>query len=82
MGDNGKCRGCKTFRQIGQVALREPGTGEMLPAVKLYVRESDAAAMPDTALLDIGSLLGRKFSEYAKKEAAARGGVKKTRRIP
>lgn len=55
------------FIQIGVTALRDPVTGDFLPAVPLYIREEDqgktTAAFPqdETAL---AKALGDKMKEY------------------
>ena len=33
----------KEYIQVGYTALRRPGTGEFLPAVKLYIEADDEA---------------------------------------
>lgn len=53
------------YIQIGQTALRDPVTGEFLPAVPLYIREKDRKACEPRILID-----GDKFQrEMAKKIA-------------
>ena len=61
------------FVQVGVTALRDPVTGEFLPAVPLFIREEDAKnpAFPHT---DGGLMkeLSAKMKEYASRAAALR----------
>lgn len=57
-----------SYIQIGVTALRDPVTGEALPAVPLYVREEDAekVAPPAVIMNDVGKTLGEMFGKYVK----------------
>lgn len=61
--------------QIGQAALRDPVTGEFLPAVPLYIEDADAVRMPETDLHDIGKIFAEKFKEVRKYEKRIRQGM-------
>ena len=61
--------------QIGQAALRDPVTGEFLPAVPLYIEDDDAVRMPETDLHDIGKIFAEKFKEARKYEKRIRQGM-------
>ena len=64
----------KTFIQIGFTALREPGTGEFLPAVPLYIEEDDSTKEAMKQVIeDIGSLLAQRMKAY--KEGCCEAGV-------
>lgn len=53
------------YIQIGVTALRDPGTGEFLPAVPLYIRADDSAAAGEESLIrDIGALLAERMRRY------------------
>lgn len=45
------------YIQIGYTALRDPATGDYLPAVPLYIKASDGAAEAEQKVIeDIGNL--------------------------
>ena len=52
------------FIQIGQAALRDPVTGDFLPAVPLYTERAQAEKIPEPDLQDIGSILAEKMRTY------------------
>lgn len=53
------------FIQIGYTALRDPATGEYLPAVPLYIKASDGAAEADQKVIeDIGNLFALRMKAY------------------
>ena len=53
------------YIQIGVTALRDPGTGEYLPAVPLFIRADDSAAAGEESLIqDIGALLADRMRCY------------------
>lgn len=52
------------FIQVGQTAMRDPVTGEMLPAVPLYIAAEDAGKVPQVDLDNIGSILAGKMKAY------------------
>ena len=58
------------FIQVGVTALRDPATGDFLPAVPLYIKAEGGAAIAEEKLIrDIGSLLAERMRRY---EAACR----------
>lgn len=62
------------FIQVGVTALRNPATGEFLPAVPLYIKAEDGAAESAEGLtLEIGRLLAERMRKY--KEACEAAGV-------
>jgi hypothetical protein len=60
------------YTQIGQTALRDPVTGEYLPAVPFYVRMEDlggagASGLPsaeEKALREVGAIFAQKMKRY------------------
>ena len=49
------------FIQVGVTALRDPATGEFLPAVPLYIRADDSARAAEAQLTeDVGKLLAER----------------------
>lgn len=65
----------ENYIQIGYTALRNPATGEYLPAVPLYIKAEDTAAEAEQqAINDIGNLLAMRMKEY--KEGCKAAGVK------
>ena len=53
------------YIQIGVTALRDPVTGEFLPAVPLYIKaEADAAEAEQKIIDGIGNLLARRIKAY------------------
>jgi hypothetical protein len=60
------------YAQIGVTALRDPVTGEYLPAIPLYARVEDlgntgASGMPsaeETALRDVGKIFAQNMKRY------------------
>lgn len=62
------------FIQVGVTALRDPATGEFLPAVPLFIKAEDGAAESAEGLSqDIGKLLAERMRRY--KEACDAAGV-------
>ena len=62
------------FIQVGVTALRDPATGEYLPAVPLYIKADDSAEVAEEKLIaDIGKLLADRMRRY--KEACEAAGV-------
>lgn len=56
------------YIQIGVTALRNPGTGEFLPAVPLYIKAEDSAPAAEEKLIsDIGNLLAHRIKAYVDK---------------
>ena len=64
------------FVQIGQTALRDPVTGDFLPAVPLYVRADDRGMVAKTFDGDLKALLAGKMEQYRREmaEISKRGG--------
>lgn len=59
------------FIQIGVTALRDPATGDFLPAVPLYIKAEDGAEEAEEKLTqDIGKLLAQRMRMYKEKCAA------------
>lgn len=53
------------YIQIGVTALRDPATGELLPAVPLYIKADELAEQEEQKLIDgIGNLLAHRIKEY------------------
>ena len=53
------------FIQVGVTALRDPATGEFLPAVPLYIKADAVAEQEEKALAcDIGKLLAQRMRAY------------------
>lgn len=60
------------YIQIGFTAAREPGTGNFLPAVPLYIEATDTArAGEETLIRDIGRLLALRMKTYIDGNKAA-----------
>lgn len=51
------------FIQVGTTALRDPLTGEFLPAVPLFIREPDAAAAAPLNDMNIAEVFAEKFRQ-------------------
>ena len=56
------------FVQVGVTAMRDPMTGDFLPAVPLYVESADLekGPVPKLDLSDIGRILAGKMRDYRK----------------
>lgn len=53
------------YIQIGYTALRDPKTGDFLPAVPLYIKAEGNAAQAEQDLIDdIGNLFARRMKAY------------------
>ena len=53
------------FIQVGVTALRDPATGDFLPAVPLYIKAECGAEEAEQKLIDgIGNLLARRIKAY------------------
>lgn len=53
------------YIQVGVTALRDPKTGEYLPAVPLYIKAENGAAEAERKLQsDIGKLLADRLRRY------------------
>lgn len=53
------------YIQVGVTALRNPATGDFLPAVPLYIKaEGDAPEAEEKLIEDIGNLLAHRMKAY------------------
>ena len=53
------------YIQIGFTALRNPATGEFLPAVPLYIKAENGAEEAEEKLMsDIGNLFAHRMKAY------------------
>ena len=53
------------FVQIGVTALRDPKTGEYLPAVPMYIKaDAESKASEEALLQDIGRLFADRMRKY------------------
>lgn len=53
------------YIQVGVTAMRDPATGEFLPAVPLYIRADDSARAGEENLIeDVGKLLAQRMKQY------------------
>ena len=53
------------YVQVGVTALRDPATGDFLPAVPLYIKAEDGAEEAEEKLIeDIGKLLAERIRRY------------------
>ena len=65
------------YIQVGVTALRDPATGEFLPAVPLYIKAEDGAVEGEEKLIEgISHLLALRFKAYVDglKKAGVQGG--------
>lgn len=54
-----------TYIQVGVTALRDPISGDYLPAVPLYVKSEDGAQEAEEKLIeDIGRLMASRMRRY------------------
>ena len=57
--------GKEEYIQIGVTALRDPATGEFLPAVPLYIKlEGNAGEAEQRLIDDLGNLFARRMKQY------------------
>ncbi len=53
------------FIQVGFTATREPGTGDFLPAVPLFIEKTASAEQGQAALVqDLGKLFAHRMRQY------------------
>ena len=53
------------FIQVGVTAMRDPNTGEFLPAVPLYIKADDKAVASEEKLtIDLGKLFASRMRQY------------------
>lgn len=63
------------YIQVGVTAMRDPATGEYLPAVPLYIRSDDRAEISEGRLHeDLGRLLADRMRKYV--DACEKAGIK------
>lgn len=56
---------CEQYIQVGVTALRDPATGDFLPAVPLYIRTTPETKAAEEALTqDIAGVLAERFQSY------------------
>lgn len=56
------------YIQVGFTALRDPATGDFLPAVPLYIKAENGAVEAEESLIhDIGNLLAHRMKAYMDK---------------
>lgn len=56
------------YIQVGFTALRDPATGDFLPAVPLYIKAEENAEEAEQNLIDdIGNLLAQRIKTYMDK---------------
>lgn len=63
------------YIQIGQTALRDPATGEFLPAVPLFIRAEDREKCQPEVLIDGDAFqqeMAKKFAAYKREERKAK----------
>lgn len=71
------------FIQIGVTALRDPATGDFLPAVPLYIRAEEGAAAGEEKLVeDIGKLLAERMRRYCEACGDAGDAGRSKRSVP
>ena len=62
------------YIQVGVTALRDPVTGEFLPAVPLYIKAEGTAPEAEEQLIeDLGHLLAQRIKAY--KEGCRAAGI-------
>jgi hypothetical protein len=55
----------RRFIQVGITALRNPTTGEFLPAVPLFIENTDGAAEAETAaMIDVCKVFAQRMKQY------------------
>lgn len=63
-----------TYIPVGVTALRDPATGDYLPAVQLYIKaEEDAEEAEQRLINDLGRLFAHQIKAY--KEGCREAGV-------
>ena len=62
------------FIQIGTTAMRDPGTGEFLPSVPLYVKVGDAAKVDAVVIngSELARTLADRFGQYVRETKKTR----------
>lgn len=59
------------YIEVGYTALRDPKTGEFLPAVPLYIKAEDWAEEAEQGLIeDLGKLFAQRIRRYRERCAA------------
>lgn len=60
------------FIEVGIMALRDPATGDFLPAVPLYIESTKESKADETAMIeDISGVFADKMKEYIEKNKKA-----------
>ena len=59
------------FIQIGVTSMRDPVTGDFLPAVPIYIRAEDQGTVAETLDGDLKALLAGKMERYRQEKARA-----------
>ena len=68
------------YIEVGFTALRDPATGEFLPAVPLYIEKTSAAVADEAALVkDLGKLFAHKMKSYMESTQTATAQAQKGR---
>ena len=62
----------EAYIQVGVTALRDPVTGDFLPAVPLFIRAEDGARADEERLIaDLGKLMAQRIARYQAASMAA-----------
>ena len=59
------------FIQIGVTSMRDPVTGDFLPAVPIYIRAEDQGTVAETLDGDLKALLAGTMARYRQEKARA-----------
>lgn len=63
------------YIQVGVTALRDPATGDFLPAVPLYIRSTPETQAAEEAMTqDIAGVLAERMRTYMEQTGQAKGG--------
>ena len=65
----------EVYIQVGVTALRDPATGDFLPAVPLYIRATPKTQAAEEALTrDIAGVLAARFKTYVEQTGQGKKG--------
>ena len=67
------------YIEVGFTALRDPATGEFLPAVPLYIEKTSAVADEAALVKDLGKLFAHKMKSYMESTQTATAQAQKGR---
>ncbi|GHV28035.1 hypothetical protein FACS18948_6430 [Clostridia bacterium] len=68
----------RTFIRVGITALRDPATGDYLPAVPLYIENTNGAAEAETAaMVDVSKVFAARMRTYIKSNGRIATGKEK-----